>query len=123
MIEKQSQYKKVGRLKMSVAKSIRRKSADIYIDKNHIKHIEKTHGKELGYIGLDAYSFVKLVVVSFNQIRKGSGDSLLLVIYNGKPKVVAIELNFVLKKGFYEVKTATIINKNRLEKKELLLKL
>ena len=104
-------YQKVGRLRMPVAKAIHRKAANIYVDDNHLRHITNTHSLEFEALGLDAITFVTLVVNGFNRIYKGSGKSLLLVIYNGKPKVTAIELNFALKKGFYEVKTATVMRK------------
>jgi hypothetical protein len=113
-------YAKVGRLSQPVAKIIRRKAADIYIDDNHLRHIELKHGKELAAIGFDAMTFVRLVVKSYNRIYKGTGNSLQLVIYNGKPKVTAIELNLVLKNGFYEVKTATTMKKSYLKEDNLL---
>jgi hypothetical protein len=117
----QTNYIKVGRLSQPVAKIIRRKSADIYIDDNHLKHIALRHGKELEAIGFDAMTFVLLVVKNYNRIYKGTGTSLLLVMYNGKPKVTAIELNLALKQGFYEVKTATIMKKSYLKEDSLLL--
>ncbi|MDR0691582.1 MAG: hypothetical protein LBF69_00925 [Prevotellaceae bacterium] len=113
-------YTKVGRLSLPVAKTIRRKAADIYIDDNHLRHIFMRHDKELRALGFDALTFVKLVVNNYNRIYKGASTSLLLVIYNGKPKVTAIELNLVLKQGFYEVKTATIVRKTFLKEEKLL---
>ncbi|MDR0714800.1 MAG: hypothetical protein LBF89_11180 [Bacteroidales bacterium] len=113
-------YAKIGRLSMPVAKAIRRKAAYIYIDENHLQHIFINHCKELSALGFDALTFVKLVVTNYNRIYRGAGNSLLLVIYNGNPKVTAIELNIALKKGFYEVKTATVMSKIFLQKKELL---
>jgi hypothetical protein len=113
-------YIRVGRLSLPVAKTIRRKAADIYIDDNHLRHIENFHNRELAALGFDALTFVKLVVSNYNRIYKGAESSLLLVIYNGKPKVTAIELNLILRQGFYEVKTATVMSKMFLQKKELL---
>lgn len=113
-------YTKVGRLSQPVAKIIRRKAADIYIDDNHLQHISMKHGKELAVIGFDAMTFVQLVVKNYNRIYKGTGNSLQLVLYNGKPKVTAIELNLALKQGFYEVKTATIMKKSYLKDDKLL---
>ena len=75
-------YTKVGRLSLPVAKTIRRKAADIYIDDNHLRHIFIHHDKELRALGFDALTFVRLVVNNYNRIYKGSGGSLLLVIYN-----------------------------------------
>ena len=38
---------KVGRLKLTVARKINRKCADIYLSSNYQKHIERRHKKEL----------------------------------------------------------------------------
>jgi hypothetical protein len=85
-----------------------------------LRHIVKKHGKELAALGFDASTFVQLVVSGYNRIYEGKDSSLLLVMFNGKPKVTAIELNLVLKTGFYEVKTATTMNKEFLKKRKLL---
>jgi hypothetical protein len=113
-------YQKVGRLRQPVAKAIRRKAANIYINDNHLRHILNRHAEELASVGLDPITLVCLVVNNFNRIYKGKGQSLLLTIYNGKPKVTAIELNFAIRKGFYEVKTATITRKTYLKDEDLL---
>ncbi len=113
-------YATIGRLSMTIAKAMRRKSASIRMHRNYLKHIEINHKVELSSIGFDAETFVTLVVKNFNQIRVGSGNSLLLIIYNGKPKVTAIELAYSPKSTFYEVKTATIMSKERLKNKAVL---
>jgi hypothetical protein len=105
---------------MPVAKAIRRKAADIYIDDNHLRHIAIQHGRELAVLGFDPMTFVRLVVRNYNRIYNGTGSSLLLVLYNGKPKVTAIELNLVLKQDFYEVKTATVMKKTFFKDEKLL---
>jgi len=110
-IEEQSQYKKVGRLRKPVAVAIGLPPANIYLYEKQLKHIFHRHEKDLAYFGLTPKIFVDLVVGGFNRIYKGSGSSILLVLWNGKPKVVAIELNFALKKNFYEVKTASVYRK------------
>jgi hypothetical protein len=115
-------YHKIGRLRLPVAKSIHRPAADIYIDGSHLKHIANRHGAELAALGFDAFTFVTLAVGNYNRIYKGSGDSLLLVIYNGKPKVAAIELNFSLREKFYEVKTAVIVRKGFLKEEQCIWK-
>ncbi|MDR2836480.1 MAG: hypothetical protein LBV69_09895 [Bacteroidales bacterium] len=59
-------------------------------------------------LGLSAFNFINLIVSNFNQIKKGSGNSFLLVIKDKTlAKVAAIEMNFSIKKGFWEIKTAT----------------
>lgn len=101
-------YQKVGRLRSNIAKSIGVKCADIYISDSYIEHIKKRHGKELAQLGMSAIDFVKFVITNFNQVRKGSNNSLLLVVYGErKSKVAAISLNYSLEEeGFWEVKTA-----------------
>ena len=61
----------------------------------------------MGKLGLSALDFVKLICANFNEIRKGTGNSYLLVILNKKLAfVAAIDLNYSIKKGFWEAKTA-----------------
>lgn len=119
-IEEQKQYKKVGRLRAPIAAAIGKKTADIYLNEKQLKHIFYRHAEDLAYFGLTPKLFVDLVVKGFNRIYKGSGRSLLLVLWNGKPQVVAIELNFALKKEFYEVKTASVYRKEFFDNKQLL---
>jgi hypothetical protein len=111
-IKEQEQYERIGRLRKPIADSIGRKAANIYVDHNHLRHVFIKHKENLAELGLTPKVFIDLVVNGFNRIYKGAGNSLLLVIWNGKAKVVAIELNFALKKEFYEVKTATIYRKD-----------
>jgi hypothetical protein len=110
-IQEQIHYTKVGRLRKPIADQIRRKSADIFIDENHLVHIFNRHRLELEQVGLEPKMFVNLVVNNFNRIYKGKGTSILLVLWNGNPKVTAIEMNYALKNGFYEVRTATVMRK------------
>jgi len=119
-INEQAQYEKVGRLRQSIANSIGRKAADIYIDHNHLRHIIKKHEDDLAEFGFTPKMFVEVVVGNFNRIYKAKRQALYLVIHNGKQKVVIIEMNYALKKGFYEVKTATVTRKDYFKDKVLL---
>ena len=121
-IENQPHYTKVGRLRKSIATQIKRKAADIYIDDNHLKHVFIRHKDEIEQVGFTPSTFVDLVVNNFNRIYKGRENALQLVIWNGNAKVTIIEMNLALKKGFYEVKTATIKRKSHLENCVLLWK-
>ena len=112
--------RKVGRLRKPVADAIGREAADIYIDQNHLRHIFNKHQEDLAQLGLTPKMFVDLVVKGFNQIYKAKRQALYLVMQNGKLNVVVIEMNYALKKGFYEVKTATVIRKDFFNSKELL---
>ena len=96
---------KVGRLKLTVARKINRKCADIYLTSSYLKHIERRHRTELENVGLSAIDFVKAVVKGYNQIRAGSGDSILLVIFNGNLNNTA-GIDLCLSGDHWEVKTA-----------------
>lgn len=70
---------------------------------------------------MEALSFVCMVCRQFNQIRKGSGSSLLLVVYDEHlSKVAAIDLNYSLKEGFWEIKTAEPRDGSTVRKKALI---
>lgn len=96
---------KVGRLKLTIARKINKKCADIYLTPNYIKHIERRHKTELEKVGLSAVDFVKAVIKGYNQIRKGSGDSILLVIFNEDLNYTA-GIDLCLSGNHWEVKTA-----------------
>ena len=77
----------------------------LYISQNHLRHISTKHGIELEKIGLSSMGLVKFIFDNFNQIRKGSGESYLLVVYDDKlSNVAAIQLNYSLKKSFGKLK-------------------
>jgi hypothetical protein len=102
-------YTKIGRLKSTIAKEAHIKCADIYISDNQIKHIKARHKTELEQLGITAELYIKMVVENFNEIRKGSGDSILLVVYQdteSKHHTAAVSLNYSIKEGFWEIKTA-----------------
>ncbi len=102
-------YIKVGRLKATVARQAHLKCADIYVSENQIKHITIRHKVELEQLGLSAEVYVKTIIENFTQIRQGAGESVLLVVYddaNEQHHTAAISLNYSLKKGFWEIKTA-----------------
>jgi hypothetical protein len=114
-ILKDSNFHRVGRINKRVADKAHIKCADVYIHDNNIKHIMVKHKKELEQIGLDALVFVTTIVQNFTDIRKGSGDSYLLIFsgeYN-QYHSVAIELKFIKRYDFWEVKTAFPISKSR----------
>lgn len=118
----QHPYIRVGRLKMNVAKAAHLKSADIYVSENYLKHIEKKHKSELQTLGINAYSYVKLIVDNYNQIRQGSDDSVLLVIFRegNYHDVAAIKLTYISRKDIWEVKTAQPRNTKDVLKRKLL---
>ncbi|MDR1739399.1 MAG: hypothetical protein LBR45_01405 [Bacteroidales bacterium] len=119
-IQDQKHIYKIGRLNQPIAKIIHRKAADIYITQNCIKHIFIKHAQQLDSIGYTPLEFVEMLIKNYNRIYKGTGNSLLLTKWNGLPEIVAIELNFALKKEFYEVKTAFIKRKGDFKEADLL---
>ena len=100
----QKQFK-IGRLRFTIARKINRKCADIYLTPNYLKHIERRHKTELAKLGLSAFDFVITIVKGFNQIREGSGDSILLVIFNGDLNYTA-GIDLCLSGDHWKVKTA-----------------
>lgn len=111
---------KIGRLRMPIAKAIGRKSADIYVMQNYLQHINNEH-PEFKKLGLTAFLYIKSITDNFNQIHKGSGTSLLLVVFNGdKNPVVAVDMNYSIKRGAWEVKTAQIRREKDIKKSEML---
>ncbi len=116
-------YTKVGRLKSTIAKAARLKCADIYISENQILHIKNKHSTELEQLGLTAEVYVKTIVENFNEIREGSNDSILLVVFekdNEFHNTAALTLNYSVEDDFWEVKTAQPRNtKNVLKKRKI----
>lgn len=81
-------YVLLGRITQSVASEIKSPAGYIYADRGNT-HLNK-HRPETNENGI---SFAKRVIEKFNQVRQGSGDSFLLVIYNEKiSQVVAVQV-------------------------------
>ncbi|MCZ2393269.1 MAG: hypothetical protein LC105_05395 [Chitinophagales bacterium] len=113
---------KIGRLKLSHAKAINRKCADIFIADRYIRHIANNHKNELAKLGFGVLEYVRLITSNYNQIRQGSEDSILLFIYTDKHlhHVAAISLIFDTKKSVWEIKTAQPRHTKNIEKKKIL---
>lgn len=110
---------KIGRITLSIAKKLRCKCADIYVS-DDLTHILR-HKKEIESVGFTAYDYVRFIAKNFNQIRKGSCESFLLVVYNETiSHVAAIKMNYCTKKGIWEVATAQPRRKSEIDKKEML---
>ena len=102
-------YIKLGRLKKPIADKIDSKPADIYVDYNHLRHIENGKYFALEDLKMNALKYVQKIVANFLEIRKGIGEALLLVATieeNNKKNVAIIELQLVAKSSMYIVKTA-----------------
>ena len=103
-----SEYIKVGRITMSIARQAHVKCADIMIDNRHVEHINKKHRVELDTLGISAIDFVMMIVTSFEEIRQAPDEALDLVAINseGKNFVAVVTLNYNYKRKFWEIRTA-----------------
>ena len=119
-----SEYIKVGRISMPIAKQAHVKCADIMIDNRHIEHINKKHKVELDTLGISAIDFVKLIVTTFGEIRQAPNDALDLVTTNteGKNFVAVVTLNYNYKKKFWEIRTALPVRTAVVKSRKLLWK-
>ena len=119
-----SEFIKVGRISMPIAKQAHVKCADIMIDNRHIEHINKKHKMELDTLGISAMDFVKLIVTTFGEIRQAPNDALDLVTTNteGKNYVAVVTLNYNYKKKFWEIRTAPPVRTAVVKSRKLLWK-
>ncbi len=119
-----SEFIKVGRISMPIAKQAHVKCADIMIDNRHIEHINKKHKMELDTLGISAMDFVKLIVTTFGEIRQAPNDALDLVTTNteGKNYVAVVTLNYNYKKKFWEIRTALPVRTAVVKSRKLLWK-
>lgn len=116
-------YIEVGRISISIAKAIGRKPAKIYVSRNQIQHIIQRHGKDLEPFGLSVIDYIRFVCENYNQIRIGTNNSILLLVYsNDLNHTACIDLNFSIdiKHGFWEIKTAGPRRSSAVNKKALL---
>lgn len=100
---------KVGKITASVAKAAGIKAGDIVLGSTALRHIEERHSTEIHTYRLTPLTMVQYVADNFNQIRQGSGNSLLLIVlgYKGDTTLTAaIQINYSTKEGFWEIATA-----------------
>ena len=109
---------------MPIARKAHVKCADIMINNDHIWHIQQKHKKELETLGIDAFSFVKLIANEFCEIREAPENALDLVIENdlGKKFVAVVTLNYNYSKKFWEIRTAIPVRTAVVNSRKLLWK-
>jgi hypothetical protein len=85
-------------------------------------HIYNRHKKELSTIGMTAFDFVKFIVDNYNEIYKGTDNTVWLVVKRvTTSNMAAIEMNLSNeKKDVYKIKTAAPVNTVSLSRKQLL---
>jgi len=96
-------------LSKPIADKIGRKPANIYIDYNHLRHIEIRRGDYLKSVNHDPLSYVQTIVNNYTEIRERQDNSLLLVAYipeNKHNNMAVIELTLIANKSHYIVKAA-----------------
>lgn len=87
------EYIKVGRINMTIAKKAHIKAADVVVHPDDIEHIEEGHAEQLRSLGISVIDYLSIIVDNFNQVRKGSDGSILLVLTSPyKNLVLALRL-------------------------------
>ena len=102
-------YIKLGRLNKKIANEINRKPANIFVEYDHLRHIETRRFEYLQKIKMNAFAYVQKIIANYIEIRKGKGDALLLVAYIeniSNENIAVIELQPIANKSMYIVKTA-----------------
>ncbi|MCQ2607907.1 MAG: hypothetical protein MJ197_04390 [Bacteroidales bacterium] len=112
-------YKKIGLFPKSIASKIGVEPGGIYISKGNLDHIKNEHSTELKQLGISAEFYIKSILKNYNQVRQGTGTSLLLVVFDNLSKVAAIDIT-VNVHGNWELKTVQPRSKYKIEKKLLL---
>lgn len=124
MQEEKKSYILLGEVSDIMSRHTDLKSAPIVIDKEHLRHIARKHGKELKLLGLSPLDYVQLIVDKYNEIREGNGESILLVIAREKGinDLAVVDLEYVKtnKSDYWMVKSAYPIRTSELRKKKLL---
>ncbi|MDR0926672.1 MAG: hypothetical protein LBO69_02765 [Ignavibacteria bacterium] len=116
-------YIKLGKLNATIAKQIKRKPADIYIDNSHLRHIRNKHQNQLGITdNAETLEYVRRLIKNFNMICEGNNGALLLICNQVKRVDIAIiELMPITQYGdIYQVKSAHIKDKSSIANKTLL---
>ncbi len=93
---------------MTISKQAHIHCANIVIDYAHLIHIGKEHIQELTQLNITAYDYVKLICSNFNEIRKGTGNSIMLIRRNPIPPhdTCCIRLEYNIPKNTWFIKTA-----------------
>jgi hypothetical protein len=102
-------YIKIGRISMPVSKKANVVCADICVDNNHILHIIGQHKKELSQLGMTAFDYVTLIAKNYTRIYKDKKTkALYLSVYSGNDRAnsAVIEINYIGKLRWWEIKTA-----------------
>lgn len=103
-------YIKVGRIKATIAKQAGIEPGDIVINNNYLRHIKNRHGSEIFPYNKSILKYISAIADSFDQIRQGSDDSILLVLRdNNRNDVIGVQLTPLIDdkgKNLWEIHTA-----------------
>lgn len=118
-----NRYYKIGRVRRNSWATSILATYDLVIYESELVHIQNRHGRELRNIGITPFDFVRFICNNYNEVRKGSGTTLLLCVH--RPHVsnmAAIEVHKECVEGrlVYKINTAAPIDTKQLCSKELL---
>ena len=115
-------YIKLGRLYKKIAAAINIKTANIFIEYNSLRHIEKGRYFTLEKLKVNTLVYVQKIINNYTEIRQGKENRLLLVAYlpeSDIKNIAVVELQIIEKKSIYLVKTA--MPRRKFTKKEIIL--
>jgi len=114
----------IGHIGKQTAAAANITSAGIFVTNEVMAHIDARHHRELAALGKTPEELVAYVLANYKEIRRGSGDSYLLVVPVRPAKVAAIGLEIRLSGlyGFWLVKSAFPLHDKRLSRYPLVYK-
>lgn len=114
----------IGTISKEIATAAHIEQAAIFITRDVLVHINDRHHAELNKMGTNPTDFINYILHNYTEIRRGSGESLLLVVPERPAKAAAIGLEIRLNGlyGFWLVKSAFPIYDKRLSKYEIVYK-
>ncbi len=123
----ESQYIKIGRVRLHSWINEKLPAADILISEREIVHIANKHKQELASLGMEAFNYVTMIINQSNEVRKDDRDALFFVVCGARTSdsdleqcaVVELKIEWMGRKKVYVIKSARPMNWGRLRKIEL----
>ena len=123
----ESQYIKIGRVRLHSWINEKLPAADIIISEREIVHIANKHSQELAALGMEAFNYVTMIINQSNEVRKDDRDAFFFIVSGARKTdsdleqcaVVELKIEWMGKKKVYVIKSARPMNWGRLRKIEL----
>lgn len=123
----ESQYIKIGRVRLHSWINEKLPAADILISEREIVHIANKHKQELASLGMEAFNYVTMIINQSNEVRKDDRGALFFVVSGARTSdsdleqcaVVELKIEWMGRKKVYVIKSARPMNWGRLRKIEL----